>query len=81
MNHSVPPIIVQVRDSGLSTGIKLLLVVLNLVFLPLPGLVWWLVIREDKPRTARDVARMTRLSVGLWLLLILGAMMLGILLG
>lgn len=80
MNELEAPV-VEVRDRGLSAGTKVLLVILNLIFLPIPGLVWWLVIREDKPRTAKDVARMTWLSVGLWILLILGVMMLGLLLG
>lgn len=46
-------------DTGLDSGIKVLLFFLNLCFTPLVGLVWWLIIRQDKPRTAKDVCTWT----------------------
>lgn len=47
------------RDDGLEPGIKALLFFLNLCFTPIVGLVWWLIIRQDKPRTAKDVCTWT----------------------
>ncbi len=46
-------------DTGLEGGIKALLFFLNLCFTPVVGLVWWLIIRQDKPRTAKDVCTFT----------------------
>lgn len=46
-------------DAGLEPPIKVLLFFLNLCFTPLVGLVWWLIIRQDKPRTAREVCTWT----------------------
>lgn len=46
-------------DTGLEGGIKALLFFLNLCFTPIVGLVWWLIIRQDKPRTAKDVCTFT----------------------
>lgn len=74
-----PPVVA--RDAGLSWGMKALLLFLNFVFLPIVGLVWYLAIRDVKPQTARSVARVTRVSVALWIALILGAMLFGLLVG
>lgn len=46
-------------DTGLEPGIKALLFFLNLCFTPIVGLVWWLIVRQDKPRTAKDVCTWT----------------------
>lgn len=46
-------------DAGLEPGIKALLFFLNLCFTPVVGLVWWLIVRQDKPRTAKDVCTFT----------------------
>ncbi|MDX1624175.1 MAG: hypothetical protein R3199_09355 [Gemmatimonadota bacterium] len=46
-------------DTGLDPGVKVLLFFLNLCFTPIVGLVWWLIIREDKPRTASEVCTWT----------------------
>lgn len=54
-----PPPPATPADTGLETGIKVLLFFLNLCFTPLVGLVWWLIIRQDKPRTAKDVCTWT----------------------
>lgn len=48
-----------VADPGLEPGIKALLFFLNLCFTPVVGLVWWLIVRQDKPRTAKDVCTFT----------------------
>ena len=70
-------------DNGLDGGIKALLFFLNLCFTPLVGLVWWLIIRNDKPRTAKDVCTFTWIpaiiAIVLWVLymMFVGVAMLG----
>lgn len=71
-------------DTGLEPGIKVLLFFLNLCFTPVVGLVWWLIIRQDKPRTAKDVCTWTWIPAviaivlwGLYLLFIFGMAMSG----
>lgn len=67
--HASPPT-ARPTDAGLEPGIKVLLFFLNLCFTPIVGLVWWLIIREDKPRTAGEVCTWTWipaiLAIVLW---------------
>ncbi|MDX1661016.1 MAG: hypothetical protein R3326_04420 [Gemmatimonadota bacterium] len=67
---SSPPAGGVARDTGLEPGIKALLFFLNLCFTPVVGLVWWLIVRQDKPKTASDVCTFTWipavLAIVLW---------------
>ncbi len=71
-------------DAGLDTPIKILLFFLNLCFTPIVGLVWWLIVRQDKPRTAKDVCTFTWIPAviaivlwGLYFLFVIGLAMSG----
>jgi hypothetical protein len=79
---SIPPVVPSVSDPGLGSGIKVLLFFLNICFTPIVGLVWWLIIREDKPRTAKDVCTFTWIpgiiAIVLWILYVVFMVIVGV---
>lgn len=80
---STPPVAgtppVASRDAGLSAGLKALLFFLNLCVTPVVGVVWYFVIRREKPRTAKDVCTFTWIPFVIWLALIALFVFLGVL--
>lgn len=58
------------KDTGLDAGLKVLLFFLNLCVTPVVGVVWYFVIRREKPRTAKDVCTFTWIPFVVWLVLI-----------
>lgn len=68
-------------DPGLSGGLKALLFFLNLCVTPVVGIVWYFVIRREKPATASDVCTFTWIPFVIWLGVITMAMLLGLFAG
>ena len=69
--EAVPP--VRSTDPGLPGSVKALVFVANLCFSPLAAiiaLIVWLLIRDDRPRTADDLCKFTWIPFVLWILLV-----------
>ena len=67
------PPLVKGPDPGLTPSVKALVFIANLCFSPLSAiiaLIVWLMIREDKPRTADDLCKFTWIPFVLWILLV-----------
>jgi hypothetical protein len=67
-----PPLI-RAPDPGLPGLVKALVFFANLCFSPLSAiiaLIVWLLIRDDKPRTADDLCKFTWIPFVLWILLV-----------
>lgn len=68
---AVPP--VRSADPGLPPLVKALVFVANLCFSPLAAiiaLIVWLLIRDDKPRTADDLCKFTWIPFVVWIVLV-----------
>ena len=79
---AVPP--VRSADPGLPGLVKALVFVANLCFSPLSAiiaLIVWLLIRDDKPRTADDLCKFTWIPFVLWIVLVGLYMVLVIMMG
>ena len=66
-----PPRIVS--DPGLEPIVKVLVFIANLCFSPLAAIasvVVWLVIKEQRPRTAKDLCQMTWIPFVVWAILV-----------
>ena len=67
------PPAVRPPDPGLPPLVKALVFLANLCFSPLSAiiaLIVWLLIRDDKPRTADDLCKFTWIPFVLWILLV-----------
>ena len=67
------PPAVRPPDPGLPPLVKALVFFANLCFSPLSAiiaLIVWLLIRDDKPRTADDLCKFTWIPFVLWILLV-----------
>jgi hypothetical protein len=53
-------------DPGLDPWVKVLVFLGNLCFTPLIGLIAWVVVRRDRPRTASEICTLTWIPVALW---------------
>lgn len=65
-----PPV---VSDPGLEPIVKVLVFIANLCFSPLAAIasiVVWLVIKEQRPRTAKDLCQMTWIPFLVWAVLV-----------
>lgn len=68
-----PPPQIRAPDPGLPGLVKALVFFANLCFSPLSAiiaLIVWLLIRDDKPRTADDLCKFTWIPFVLWILLV-----------
>ena len=68
---ALPP--VRHTDAGLPPMVKALVFLANLCFSPLAAilaLIVWLLIREEKPRTADDLCKFTWIPFVLWIVLV-----------
>ena len=68
-------------DPGLEGWVKVLVFGLNLCFTPLVGLVWWLIVRKEKPKTAGELCTLTWIPVVLWAVVVVVAMLASLLAG
>jgi hypothetical protein len=62
-----------VSDPGLEPIVKVLVFIANLCFSPLAAIasvVVWLVIKEQRPRTAKDLCQMTWIPFVVWAILV-----------
>ncbi len=79
---ALPP--VRAADPGLPGAVKVLVFLANLCFSPLTAiiaLIVWLLIRDDKPRTADDLCKFTWIPFVLWILLVGLYMVLAVMMG
>jgi hypothetical protein len=53
-------------DPGLDGWVKILVFLANLCSSPLVGLVSWVIVRADRPRTAAQICTLTWIPVVLW---------------